>query len=140
LCWLSPLNRWHLLAMNRNLLAVLVLALSALACMEQVVTPTPAALEPSPTPTPSLVPTATRRAVTPSATAEADVQTTTIQATVYVRQEPDPNSAAIGSLTTGERVVIVNCQGDWCELERGGWVWRGCTDDNPEALLCEARP
>jgi hypothetical protein len=119
--------------MKRNLLALAVLALSALACVVQTTIPTP-------TSTPSLVPaTPTRRAV-PSATAEADVQTTTIQATVYVRQMPDPNSAAIGSLTTGERVEIAACDGDWCELERGGYVWRGCTDDNPDELLCEARP
>jgi hypothetical protein len=124
---------------NPILAAILTLILSSLACMEQVAPPSVSGMFTAVAATPSLVPaTPTRRAV-PSATAE-DVQTTTIQATVYVRQEPDPNSAAIGSLTTGERVEIVSCSGDWCELDRGGYVWRGCTDDNPDELLCEARP
>jgi hypothetical protein len=120
----------------RIFLTLAVLTLATLACALPEFPP----VEPTPTPTPTPVPTATRRAA-PSATSTSEsVDTLTIQAVVYIRAEADANSAAIGSLQTGERVGIVACDGDWCELERGGWVWRGCTDDNPDELLCEARP
>jgi hypothetical protein len=123
--------------MKRNLLALAVLALSALACMEQIATVTPTAT-PSPSPT-APVPTATAKPTEASVTAQ-DVQTATIQATVYVRAEPDANSPEIGSLMTGEVVEIVTCAGDWCQIEPEGYVWRGCLSENPDNLKCEARP
>jgi hypothetical protein len=113
---------------------LLFLVLSSLACTQAVVTPTPpapTALPPSPTPAAT---------VTPQATGTASVNTVTIRAVVYIRAEADANSPAVGSLETGERVVIVSCSSDWCEIaEPSGYVWRGCTDDNPNNLSCEAR-
>jgi uncharacterized protein YraI len=116
------------------------LALSALACMEQIATVTPTAT-PSPSST-APVPTATAKPTEASVPAQ-DVQTATIRATVYVRAEPDANSAEIGSLATGAEVEIVSCLSDWCEIRTdvlSGYVWRGCTSDNPDGLKCEARP
>jgi uncharacterized protein YgiM (DUF1202 family) len=119
------------------ILAILALILASLACMEQIATATPTAtLSPSPAPSATPTPESTQTSVP----AAQDVQTATIQATVYVRAEPDASSPEIGSLTTGEVVEIVTCAGDWCQIEPEGYVWRGCTDNNPDALLCEARP
>jgi hypothetical protein len=119
--------------------ALIVLALATLAC-GQYVTPTPTVSPASPSstaPAPSATPTPEPTKISVPA---QDVQTATIRATVYVRAEPDANSPEIGSLTTGEVVEIVTCAGDWCQIEPEGYVWRGCTDNNPDALLCEARP
>jgi hypothetical protein len=123
------------------LTTVLILVLSSLACMEQIatVTPTPTA---SPTAlSPPLSPTATvtRTPTMASVTAE-DVQTAVIRATVYVRAEPDADSPEVGSLETGAEVVIVECSGEWCQIENpAGYVFRGCTSDNPDGLKCEVR-
>jgi multidrug efflux pump subunit AcrA (membrane-fusion protein) len=119
--------------------ALIVLALATLAC-GQYVTPTPTVSPASPSstaPAPYATPTPEPTKISVPA---QDVQTATIRATVYVRAEPDANSPEIGSLTTGEVVEIVTCAGDWCQIEPEGYVWRGCTDNNPDALLCEARP
>jgi uncharacterized protein YgiM (DUF1202 family) len=121
--------------MKRNLLALAVLALAALACMEQI-----AAVTPTPTPSPSSTAPVPTPEPTQTSVPAQDVQTATIQATVYVRQAPDANSPEIGSLTTGEVVEIVTCAGDWCQIEPEGYVWRGCLSDNPDGLKCEARP
>jgi SH3-like domain-containing protein len=59
---------------------------------------------------------------------------------VYVRAAADAGSAEVGSLETGQSVEIVKCTGDWCEIvEPAGFVWRGCTDNNPDGLKCEVR-
>jgi hypothetical protein len=120
--------------------ALIVLALATLACGQQIVTPTPTVTPtPPPSASPSPVPTAT---ATPRAT-EAAADTAVIQATVWVRLSDNSDSDRIGSLTTGDRVVIVKCTGQWCEVKAGelsGYVWRGCTDNNPDNLLCEAKP
>jgi multidrug efflux pump subunit AcrA (membrane-fusion protein) len=119
------------------ILAILALILASLAC-GQYVTATPTVSPPSPSST-APVPAATAKPTEASVPAQ-DVQTATIQATVYVRAEPDANSPEIGSLTTGEVVEIVTCAGDWCQIEPEGYVWRGCLSDNPDGLKCEARP
>lgn len=122
--------------MNKFVLALVALALSALACGQYVGTPTPQ-VTPEPqevAPSPSPVPTAT---AAPTATAGEDVNTVTIRAVVWIRSEPD--GERIGSLETGDTVEIVACGEKWCELADGGFVWRGCTSD-PAELKCEAAP
>lgn len=121
--------------MKRVLLTLLTLALASLACTQAVVPFTPTAA-PSRTPAPSVTAQAT---VSPSASAEA-VNSVTIQAIVYIRQSADATSAAIGSLTTGDTVEIVECLGEWCQIKSGGYVFRGCTNNNPDELKCEAKP
>ena len=119
-------------------LALIALTLSTLACMEQIVTPTPTAPAATPTiPTPPAAATGT-----PSAVPTAEADTAVIQATVWVRLSDNSDSDRIGSLTTGDRVEIVECAGDWCKISEpiSGYVWRGCTDNNPDNLLCEAKP
>jgi len=54
---------------------------------------------------------------------------------VYIRSEPD--GAVVGSLRRGDCREGV-CVGNWCEID-GGYIWRGCTDDNPERKRCEAK-
>jgi len=53
---------------------------------------------------------------------------------VYVR---DTAGVVIGTLHAGEIVEAV-CAGTVCTVD-GGSVWRGCVDNNPEGLGCEAR-
>jgi hypothetical protein len=119
--------------MNRVLLSMTALLVMSLACQQAVIVPTPSPSSTAPSSTATAKPTQT------SVPAQ-DVQTATIQATVYVRAEPDASSPEIGSLTTGEVVEIVTCAGDWCQIEPEGYVWRGCLSDNPDGLKCEARP
>jgi hypothetical protein len=124
--------------MSRIYITILILVAASLACMEQIVTPTPdtpAASTRAPLPTPTATVTAEVTPMIP-----VIVQTATIQATVYVRQSPSSDSEEIGSLTTGQVVEIVKCSGDWCEIKPKGFVFRGCTSDNPEGLKCEAKP
>jgi hypothetical protein len=123
--------------MYKSYLPLSLLALSLLSCVMSAmqvptVTPTPPA---SPTATASLVPSST-------ATAES-VTTVTIRAVVWVRSEPD--GTRIGSLETGQSVELIGCDGQWCEVEYmfedavvRGFVFRGCTSDNPDNLDCEA--
>lgn len=123
---------------------LIVLALASLACMEQVATITP-----SPTPTASPTAPATPSPTAPptaSATEAEQEQTLTIQAVVYIRAEADANSQDLGALQTGRTVVLVACDGQWCNViaeidgeQVNGWVYRGCTSDNPDGLLCEVR-
>jgi uncharacterized protein YgiM (DUF1202 family) len=119
--------------MTRVLLSMTALLVMSLACSQAGAAPTPTPSLPPASPTPSAVPTDTPRAT------EAAVNTVTIRAVVYVRQMPDASSAAVGSLETGELVPVVACEGEWCEIEGGGFVFRGCTDDNPDGLKCEAK-
>jgi hypothetical protein len=119
------------------ILAILALILASLACGQQIVTPTPTVSPPPAFPTPSPAPTVTER---PRAT-EAAVNTVTIRAVVWIRSEPD--GVRIGSLETGQSVELIGCDGDWCEVRTdvlSGYVFRGCTDDNPDNLDCEAKP
>jgi hypothetical protein len=118
--------------MDRAKSALLVMALVVMACEMQVSPPT-VPLTPAPTATP--VPTAT---IAPFPAAE-DVNTVTIRAVVWIRSEPD--GTRIGSLETGQSVELIGCTGEWCEIrtdELSGFVFRGCTTDNPDNLKCEA--
>lgn len=119
-------------------LALLLLVLSSLACMEQVSTVTPEVtltvtpLSPTKTAT---VPTATARPVT------TDQQTAAVvQAVVNVRSAPDGD--VIGYLSAGDTVTVYECTELWCEVSTDvihGWIWRGCLSDNPADLGCSAK-
>jgi hypothetical protein len=121
----------------KPLIALTLLILAGLACMEPVPTLTVTASVtsvPTTQPAPLVVQTTT-------ATPTAKPDTATIQATVYVRQSADANSEAVASLTTGQTVEIVKCLGEWCKIKKPlGYVWRGCLSDNPDGLLCQAKP
>lgn len=130
-----------LICSNRLLLSVVVILLSSLACTQagEVSTATPASTATA-TPPPTRHPTLTPASIT------TDTTTATIKATVYARAAADSNSAEVGSLETGQAVVIVGCSGEWCEIEpQAEWdvehafVFRGCTDNNPDGLKCEVR-
>lgn len=56
---------------------------------------------------------------------------------LHVRDAADgaPTGAV---LKKGDR-VRAQCTEKWCELEAGGYVWRGCVSDNPDRLGCEQR-
>jgi hypothetical protein len=127
--------------MNRFIFLVLVIP--ALAC-GQFVTPTVTPTVSLPPPSPS----ATLPA--PTQTAEATgtdaVNVVTIRAVVYIRAEADKNSADLGALETGRTVELISCADQWCNVvaeidgeQVSGWVYRGCTSDNPDGLLCEVR-
>ena len=123
--------------MKRALFAVLVVVGVTLACGTYV-TPTPTALPASGVTVVTPTPTRTARP-TPTPTAAAD-EHVTIQATVNVRAEPD--GIVIGSLASGEVVDLERCRDNWCKIriERVfGYVWQGCTSNNPRNLGCEAR-
>jgi hypothetical protein len=128
-----------------SILAILAAILASSACVlsaAQVPTATPTVSPPPASPTPTPAPTATER---PKAV-EEDVQTVTIRAVVYIRAEADPNSQDLGALETGAKVPALECVGEWCKIETEidgetvtGYVFRGCTSDNPDGLLCEVR-
>ena len=129
--------------MKKPILAILALILASLACevhaAQSVPTVTPVSVV-SDTATPEIASLPEAKTPTASPTAPGK-DTATIQATVYVRQSADASSDAIGSLKTGDTVEIVKCAGQWCEIKRpSGYVWRGCTSNNPDGLLCQARP
>lgn len=130
--------------MKRPVLALVLLASVTLACGTYVPTvtltaqATPEPQEAAPTLRPSPLP------PTRTATPAADVAV--IRATVYVRSAADAGSAEVGSLETGQTVEIIACDGSWCEIEYmfenetvRGFVFRGCTDNNPDGLKCEVR-
>jgi hypothetical protein len=123
-----------------SILAILAAILASSACVlsaAQVPTATPTVSPPPASPTPTPAPTATER---PRTTEEA-VNTVTIRAVVWIRSEPD--GVRIGSLETGQSVELIGCDGDWCEVRTdvlSGYVFRGCTSDNPDELECEAKP
>jgi hypothetical protein len=126
--------------MTRHVIvSVLILALSALACGEFVVTPTPQATPP-PSASPSPIPTLT---ATPRATeAEADNGTAIVrQYSVNVHIEPDVKSEVTGYVYADDVVTILECQpdGDYCKIEHPfGWVYRGCLAGFEDGRGCEA--
>lgn len=107
----------------KHALLPFVLLLAMLACSVQV---SPAVLT-----LPTVQPT-TKPLPTVQPTVFQTNEFTTV-GNVYIRETP--GGTVIGSLTSGESVTGV-CAGAWCELQAGGFVWRGCTDDNPESLGC----
>jgi hypothetical protein len=131
--------------MNRNLVALLVLVLSTLACGQYVTT------TPSPTLTtvsPSLVPAVLSPTQTPVPTETpqtvATNQAVIVKAVVNVRTSPcdkDGNNcgSVIGSLEAGDVVEVIECKDDWCSIKPEGWVFQGCTNNNPNNLKCQAK-
>lgn len=118
--------------MRRLILALAVLALGILACTK--VTPTPNALGETATPTveiPNATPFPTRTA-TPT---ETQFPTLAIVGNVWIREIP--NGEIVGSLDAGT-TTTGDCTGEWCHIPNG-WIWRGCTSNNPNALGCEMR-
>jgi uncharacterized protein YgiM (DUF1202 family) len=112
--------------------ALIVLALSALACGQQIVTPTPQATStppPSATPSPTLAPTR------PAATEAADVQTATVRAAL-VNVRASPGGEVVGQVEAGQEVTVLETDGDWVRIE-GGWIWSGCLVGSEKG--CEAR-
>lgn len=121
----------------KPLIALTLLVLAGLACMEPVPTLT---VTPTASPVPTVQPAPLVVQVT-ATTPTAKPDTATIQATVYVRLFADADSEAVASLTTGQTVEIVKCSGEWCKIKKPlGYVWRGCLSDNPDGLLCQAKP
>jgi len=126
----------------RLYVALLVLVLVSLACMEPIVTttptttPAPAVLAPTVTTTPTLLP-------SPTATLSPDVAQI-VAPVVNVRAKPDGD--VIGTLKAGDAVTVLRCGTDpeaddyrWCSIaEPAGWVWQGCLSGNPD-LRCEAK-
>lgn len=113
--------------MKPFLTLLLTLSLAVFACAAPAWVPTPTAiplLTPAPNATATALPTPIE---TPNALG--------IVGTVYIREIP--NGKRIGSLELG---AVVNgvCSGDWCRID-AGYVWRGCTDNNPNALGCQAK-
>ncbi len=104
--------------MNKHaffLLELLVLC----ACNPYVVTPTAApyntlpSIIATPTQPPTAVPAETARAVTVQA------------AVVNIRSKPD--GEVVGQIYAGQSVTILQCESNWCEIEKpAGWVWGGC--------------
>lgn len=107
--------------------AILFLALTALACGQQIGTPTPAPTPTRPAASATIpVPAATG---TPSAvaTVEEAERATVRAAMVNVRSEP--NGEVVGQLIAGTDVRVIGCDADWCEVEAddiSGFVFVGC--------------
>jgi len=135
------------------LVAFVILVFSILACAkatpEQIrkytATPEPTVTMKEPTQTPSAIRFAEQIAVTEkpilvaSETPLHDLyhEISILAESVNVRDMPDGDLAGV-VLQRGDTARAI-CAGGWCELEAGGFVWRGCTSDNPEKLGCEAR-
>lgn len=128
--------------MRRAAFGILILALGILACTK--VTPVPNALGIEgtrvetgtlvPTPSPSSTATALGIIVEPAETPNA----LGITGTVYIREIPNADGKILGHLDQGDSALGI-CTGDWCEIPNAGWIWRGCTTDNPNALGCEVK-
>jgi uncharacterized protein YgiM (DUF1202 family) len=132
--------------MKRFYILVGILLLSSLACGQYVTT------TPSPTLTtvsPSLVPAVLSPTRTPVPTETpqtvATNQAVIVKAVVNVRTSPcdkDGNNCGnvIGSLEAGDVVEVIECRDNWCQVKKpDGWVFQGCTDNNPNELKCEAK-
>ena len=108
--------------------AILALVLASLACMEQVATPTPT---PSPVP-PTAAATATpepTRTPAPTATDGGEVVQTAVVRQPVVNVREQPGGAVIGYLEAGDRVSVLEIDGDWVRIEEpAGWVFVGCLD------------
>jgi uncharacterized protein YgiM (DUF1202 family) len=108
-------------------LILVVMTVMTIACAIQV----PPTAAPTPTVTPTLPPT--------SSPTEAEADTATVrQVAVYVHTSADVNSAVVDTVSGGDVVTVIECQGDWCEIEQG-YIWRGCLEEYAEERKCEAR-
>jgi len=54
--------------------------------------------------------------------------------TVYIREMPD--GTIVGYVVDG--VYPGECSGNWCKIA-AGYIWRGCTDNNPNELGCSSQ-
>lgn len=121
------------LQQSKIMLSAVVILLSMIACEIQVSPPTPS---PTPPPSATLHLVATAKATD----AQASIDTATVvQATVNLRAEPDGD--VIGALAAGDTVVLLSCDGDWCQveyLEQTGYVFKGCLSVE-SSLLCQAK-
>jgi hypothetical protein len=121
--------------------ALIVLALSALACGQYVGTPTPVPTPtpPRPTPTPSAVPTDT-----PRATEAAAVNDTAIVRQVSVNVRSEPGGVATGEyvyqgqeLTVLDTVMLENGD-EWVQIaEPAGWIFSGCLEGSERGCVAE---
>lgn len=124
-----------------------ILAGAILACTkatpEQIrkYTPTPT-ITSSPTPVPTLMATPLPisdaiQAESPSPTPDRYHVIAILAEFLNVREAPD--GEVTGEVLKAGDSRRARCDGDWCELESGGYVWRGCTSDNPAGLGCESK-
>jgi SH3-like domain-containing protein len=77
---------------------------------------------------------------TPSPTEAAEADTAqVIAAALYVRQLPDAGSEKVGELYVGQRVTVISCADEWCQIEHPfGYVYQGCLSIESD-LGCEAK-
>jgi hypothetical protein len=114
-----------------------LLTLMFLTACSAYVTPIPTSTpKPAPLHTVS-VPTGTAKAATQAREA---ITVTISQAVVIVRQSA--GGEATGKyVRSGERVQIVRCSEDWCEIRKPhGFIFRGCIAELADGLLCQAKP
>jgi len=50
----------------------------------------------------------------------------TVTGNANVREFADAESKVIGYLYTGDIVQVISCDGDWCSLTTGGYVFSPC--------------
>lgn len=121
---------------KRPVLAVLALSFSVLACTVQLLKPVPTVTAGPPTEAAQPTDTPTRRPIVPT---EAGVKFTAevLQAVVNVHAEP--GGPVTSWIRGGDRVTVLGCAGDWCQIENpAGYVWRGCISGN-EDIGCQAK-
>ena len=121
--------------MKVPILAILALILASLSCtqMSGIATFTPTAKAMN---TATFSPTAT--ATIPTATADADTAQV-VRPIVNVRSAPE--GEVIGSLSEGDVVTVLQCSGNWCEVETNvlkGYIYQGCLSIS-DGLGCEAK-
>lgn len=131
--------------MRKPILAFSILAFSILACSqaspEQIrkYTATPSITStatPTPANTPSPLPTLLK-VLAATSTPDRFHSISILAAFLNVRSKPDGD--VTGEVLRQGNTARASCAGTWCELESGGYVWRGCTNDNPESLGCSER-
>lgn len=133
--------------MKKSILAVpcAILVFSILACAkaspEQIrkFTATPSTTPTSaPTITQTPRPVSTEKPIlAETTTLDPFHQVSILAAFLNVRMEP--NGVPSGNVLQSGDSVMALCIERWCELESGGYIWRGCTDDNPMNLGCEQK-
>jgi cytoskeletal protein RodZ len=123
--------------MKVSILAILALILASGCVMSAIqAAPTPSAPASTPTPAATAVPVT----ATPSPTEAAEADTAqVIAAALYVRQLPDAGSEKVGELYVGQRVTVISCADEWCQIEHPfGYVYQGCLSIESD-LGCEAK-
>ena len=124
--------------MTQTVLALSVLALSALACGTYI-TPTPT-VEPTQPTVANTVSTALLPTPRPSPTSTAQADTATILRPV-VNLRAEAGGDVVESVTAGTVVTVIECGPEWCQveyMEQIFYVWRGCLDGYADGRGCEA--